>query len=42
VPYREQQLEALKSERGILQLSEEEREELAGRIRRRMREINGG
>jgi diadenosine tetraphosphate (Ap4A) HIT family hydrolase len=42
VPYREQQLEALKSERGVLQLSEEEREALAGRIRRRMKEINGG
>lgn len=42
VPYRAQQLEALKFERGILELSEEEQEELAGRIRRRMREMSGG
>jgi hypothetical protein len=35
-------LEVLKSERGILQLSEEEQEELAGRIRRRMKEVSGG
>jgi ATP adenylyltransferase len=42
VPYREQQLEVLKFEAGILQLSEEEQEELAERIRRRMKETNGG
>jgi ATP adenylyltransferase len=38
VPYQEQQLETLSVERGILELSDEERAELAQRIRRRMEE----
>jgi ATP adenylyltransferase len=41
VPYREQQLDALRSERGILELSDEERTALARRIRRRMDRLDG-
>lgn len=38
VPLEEQQLEALRLERGILELSEEEMASLAGRIREKMDE----
>ena len=41
VPYREQQLEALKIEKGVLKISDEEMASLAVRIRRRMAELNG-
>jgi len=42
VPYREQQLEALSSEkRGILELSDEDKALLAQHIRRRMEMLNG-
>lgn len=39
VPYREQQLAVFG--KGILRISEEERESLAGRIRQRMEQLNG-
>jgi hypothetical protein len=38
VPFREQQLETLRTERGVLELSDEERAGLARRIRRRINE----
>jgi diadenosine tetraphosphate (Ap4A) HIT family hydrolase len=39
VPYREQQLAVFR--KGILRISEKERESLAGRIRQRMEQLNG-
>ena len=36
VPFKEQQLEALSVEKGILEISDQEMEDLAGRIRRNM------
>ena len=41
VPHEEQQLEALRLEKGILKLSDEEMASLAMRIRQRMKRLNG-
>ena len=40
VPFEKQQLEALRSDKGILALSETEMALLAGRIRQKMEEVN--
>ena len=40
VPYKEQQLEALKFEKGVLKLSYEEMASLAQRIRQEMERLN--
>jgi len=40
VPYKEQQLEALKSDKGILELSDEEKSLLVQRIRQRMENLS--